>query len=33
MDTENTMEKKKKYRLTFIISNRRPTEAATGGVL
>ena len=32
MDTENTMEKKK-YRLTFIISNRRPTEAATGGVL
>ena len=25
--------KKKKYRLTFIISNRRPTEAATGGVL
>ena len=25
--------KKKKYRLTFIISNRRPAEAATGGVL
>ena len=30
---KHTEKKKKKYRLTFIISNRRPTEAATGGVL